>query len=60
MAMVDYIRDRLQYCPGTGQQIISASEVNQSSQAVCRDMAGLCVHVTALPEGRAWRAIVLP
>jgi transglutaminase-like putative cysteine protease len=38
---VDYIRNNLQYCPGAGQQIISAIEVNQSSQAVCRDMAHL-------------------
>ena len=38
---MNYIRDRLQYCPGTGQLIISATEVNQSSQAVCRDMAHL-------------------
>ena len=41
IAIVNYIRDRLQYCPGTGQQIISATEVNESSQAVCRDMAHL-------------------
>lgn len=41
VAIVNYIRDRLQYCPGTGQQIISAAEVNQNSQAVCRDMAHL-------------------
>ena len=41
MAIVNYIRDSLQYCPGTGQQIISATEVNQNSQAVCRDMAHL-------------------
>ena len=41
VAIVNYIRGRLQYCPGTGQQIISAAEVNQNSQAVCRDMAHL-------------------
>jgi transglutaminase-like putative cysteine protease len=40
-AIVDYIRQTIQYVPGTGQQIISASEVNMQSQAVCRDMAHL-------------------
>lgn len=40
-AIVDYIRATLQYRPGTGQQIISATEVNQNSHAVCRDMAHL-------------------
>ena len=39
-AIVNYIRDTLQYSPGTGQ-IISATEVNQNSHAVCRDMAHL-------------------
>ena len=41
VAIVNYIRERIQYCPGTGHQIISATEVNQNSQAVCRDMAHL-------------------
>ncbi|TWT73474.1 Transglutaminase-like superfamily protein [Posidoniimonas polymericola] len=40
-AIVDYIRGALQYVPGAGQDIISAAEVNQRSQAVCRDMAHL-------------------
>jgi transglutaminase-like putative cysteine protease len=40
-AIVNYIRATLQYMPGTGQQIISATEVNGRSQAVCRDMAHL-------------------
>lgn len=40
-AIVDYIRSRLEYCPGSGQDIISATEVNQRSTAVCRDMAHL-------------------
>lgn len=40
-AVVDHIREALQYVPGSGQQIISASEVNQRAQAVCRDMAHL-------------------
>jgi len=42
-AIVEYVRRTLQYVPGTGQQIISATEVNQRSQAVCRDMAHLSV-----------------
>ncbi|MCO6047279.1 transglutaminase family protein [Aeoliella sp. ICT_H6.2] len=41
MAIVDYIRNTLQYAPGAGQAIISAAEVNQQPQAVCRDMAHL-------------------
>jgi len=40
-AIVDYIRNTIEYMPGAGGQIISASEVNQRSQAVCRDMAHL-------------------
>lgn len=40
-ALVRYIRDTLTYTPGSGEQIISAIEVNQRSQAVCRDMAHL-------------------
>jgi transglutaminase-like putative cysteine protease len=40
-AIVKYIRETLQYVPGCGQQIISAAEVNEQSQAVCRDMAHL-------------------
>lgn len=40
-AIVNYIRDTVQYVPGSGQQIISATEVNERSQAVCRDMAHL-------------------
>ncbi len=40
-AIVDYIRSQLQYVPGSGEQIISAGEVNQKSQAVCRDLAHL-------------------
>lgn len=40
-AIVNYIRETLQYAPGEGQQIISAAEVNERSQAVCRDMAHL-------------------
>jgi len=40
-AIVDYIRRNVSYTPGCGQNIISATEVNQSSAAVCRDMAHL-------------------
>ncbi|QDT36284.1 transglutaminase domain-containing protein [Stratiformator vulcanicus] len=40
-AIVHYIRDTMQYVPGTGQLIISASEVNERTEAVCRDMAHL-------------------
>ena len=40
-AVVNYVRSTLEYTPGSGQQIISATEVNQKSHAVCRDMAHL-------------------
>ena len=40
-AIVDYIRSTIEYVPGSGQEIISACEVNERSQAVCRDMAHL-------------------
>ena len=40
-AIVNYIRTTLQYVPGAGQQIVSAAEVNEQSEAVCRDMAHL-------------------
>lgn len=42
-AIVDYVRGALRYEPGAGQDIISAVEVNQRSQAVCRDMAHLAI-----------------
>jgi transglutaminase-like putative cysteine protease len=51
-AIIDYIRQTLQYAPGSGQQIISASEVNERSQAVCRDMAHLgiaCCRSLSIP-----------
>lgn len=41
VAIVDYIRSTLEFVPGSGADIISATEVNQRSQAVCRDMAHL-------------------
>jgi len=40
-AIVNYIRETLRYEPGAGQTIISATEVNQTTHAVCRDMAHL-------------------
>ena len=40
-AIVDYIRRTIRYVPGSGQDIISAVEVNQRSEAVCRDLAHL-------------------
>lgn len=51
-AIVDYICQTLQYTPGAGQQIISACEVNENSQAVCRDMAHLgiaCCRALSIP-----------
>ena len=51
-AIVDYICQTLQYTPGSGQQIISACEVNEKSQAVCRDMAHLgiaCCRALSIP-----------
>ncbi|MBF0236099.1 MAG: transglutaminase family protein [SAR324 cluster bacterium] len=51
-AIVEYICNTLQYTPGAGQQIISACEVNESSQVVCRDMAHLgiaCCRALSIP-----------
>lgn len=51
-AIIGYIRQTLEYAPGSGQQIISASEVNERSQAVCRDMAHLgiaCCRSLSIP-----------
>ena len=51
-AIVDYICQTLQYSPGSGQEIISACEVNEKSQAVCRDMAHLgiaCCRALSIP-----------
>ena len=39
--IVRYVRGALRYVPGSGQEIISATEVNEHSEAVCRDMAHL-------------------
>lgn len=43
VAFVDYVRSTTLYVPGAGQEIISACEVNLRSEAVCRDMAHLCI-----------------
>lgn len=51
-AIIDYIRQTIEYAPGSGQQIISACEVNGLSQAVCRDMAHLgiaCCRALSIP-----------
>ncbi len=51
-AIVDYIRQTTQYSPGAGEQIISACEVNERPQAVCRDMAHLgiaCCRAISIP-----------
>ncbi len=42
-AIVDYVRRTVEYAPGSGQEIVSACEVNMRAQAVCRDMAHLCI-----------------
>ena len=51
-AIVDYIHKTVQYSPGMGQQIISASEVNLIGNGVCRDMAHLgiaCCRALSIP-----------
>jgi transglutaminase-like putative cysteine protease len=51
-AIMDYIGRTLRYAPGSGDQIISAGEVNQKSEAVCRDMAHLgiaCCRALSIP-----------
>ena len=40
-AIVSYIRATLSFVPGSGQLLLSAAEVNERQQAVCRDMAHL-------------------
>lgn len=51
-AIVNYVRQTVQYTPGAGQQVISACEVNSKSEAVCRDMAHLGIALT--------RALAIP
>ncbi|UFS61825.1 transglutaminase family protein [Sulfurimonas sp. HSL-3221] len=51
-AIVEYIRNTVQYAPGMGQQIISAAELNQTGRGVCRDMAHLgiaCCRALSIP-----------
>ena len=51
-AIVDYIRRTIRYTPGAGMDIVSATEVNQRSDAVCRDLAHLgiaCCRALAIP-----------
>lgn len=51
-AIVDYIRRTIRYTPGSGQDIVSACEVNEKTEAVCRDMAHLgiaCCRALSIP-----------
>jgi transglutaminase-like putative cysteine protease len=51
-AIVDYVRQTVAYTPGAGQKIVSACEVNEGTQAVCRDMAHLgiaCCRALSIP-----------
>ncbi|MGJ8668389.1 MAG: transglutaminase domain-containing protein [Oceanococcus sp.] len=51
-AIVDYVQRTIAYTPGAGQEIVSACEVNERSQAVCRDMAHLgiaCCRALSIP-----------
>nr|WP_308986286.1 transglutaminase family protein [Coraliomargarita sp. SDUM461004] len=51
-AIVDYIRRSIRYTPGAGMDIVSACEVNQRSDAVCRDLAHLgiaCCRALSIP-----------
>ncbi len=52
-AISDYIRKTFNYTPGVGPQILSATEVNQSRNIVCRDMAHLgiaCCRALSIPS----------
>lgn len=51
-AIVDYIRRTTRYMPGAGEDIVSACEVNERTEAVCRDMAHLgiaCCRALSIP-----------
>lgn len=51
-AIVEYIRNTIQYTPGSGQLIISAAELNERGRGVCRDMAHLgiaCCRALSIP-----------
>ena len=52
-AIVEYIRNTIRYTPGNGQQIISATELNEFGSGVCRDMAHLgiaCCRALSIPS----------
>ncbi|MGJ8678218.1 MAG: transglutaminase domain-containing protein [Akkermansiaceae bacterium] len=52
VAIVDYIRNTIRYSPGSGQDIVSACEINGKVEAVCRDMAHLgiaCCRALSIP-----------
>jgi len=51
-AIVNYIRRTTRYTPGSGTDIVSAGEVNQRADAVCRDLAHLgiaCCRALCIP-----------
>lgn len=51
-AIVNYIRQTTRYTPGSGHDIVSACEVNQRPDAVCRDLAHLgiaCCRALSIP-----------
>jgi transglutaminase-like putative cysteine protease len=51
-AIVDYVRNTTRYAPGAGQDIVSACEVNQKPEAVCRDLTHLgiaCCRALSIP-----------
>ncbi len=43
VAIVEYVQRTIRFVPGSGCDIISATEANQRSEGVCRDMAHLCI-----------------
>ncbi len=52
-AISDYIRNTFNYSPGSGNNLLSATEVNQSRNIVCRDMAHLgiaCCRALSIPS----------
>ncbi len=51
-AIVDYVRRAVEYTPGRGQELLSASEVHERRYGVCRDMAHLgiaCCRALSIP-----------
>ncbi len=45
-AIVDYVAGAIRYSPGSGAMLRTAREVNQGTEAVCRDMAHLAIALT--------------